>query len=291
MLLRVAPFLFVLLWSTGFIASKIGAEYAEPFTFLTVRFALVLALLIPWAVATGIEWPTTSAAWQAAITGFLIHTVYLAGVLWALRADMPAGIVAIIVSTQPILTAVLAGPLLGEWPSRRHWLGLGLGLCGVLLVLGPKLSLQTATGTFGTVALVSVFAALLGMTLGTLNQKRHGISGDLLAVTICHYIAAFLTAAVAAFATEKMSVSWTAEFLLATAWLVIVLSIGAILLLMVMIRSSAVSRVTSLFYLVPATTAVMAAAMFDEQLAYLQIAGITLVMAAVFVIRPMAGRT
>ncbi len=292
MLLRVAPFLFVLLWSTGFIGSKVGAEFAEPFTFLTVRFALVLALLIPWAVLAGIDWPKSAVVWQAAVTGILIHTIYLGGVMWALRDHMPAGIVAIVVSTQPILTALLAGPVLGEWPGRRHWFGLIFGLCGVLMVLAPKLSLQTATaGAFGTAALVGVFAALLGMTFGTLNQKLHGMSGDLLAVTIWQYVAAFIMAAVAAMASETMMVRWTPEFMLATAWLVVVLSIGAILLLMVMIRASAVSRVTSLFYLVPATTALMAAVMFGEELSYLQLTGIALVMAAVFVIRPMSGRT
>ena len=292
MLLRIAPFLFVLLWSTGFIGSKVGAEYAEPFTFLTIRFALVLALLIPWALLTRIHWPARPVAWQAAVTGTLIHTIYLGGVMWALRDHMPAGIVAIVVSTQPILTALLAGPVLGEWPGRQHWIGLICGLVGVLLVLAPKLSFQAATTeSFGIAALVGVFGALVGMTLGTLNQKMHGMSGDLLAVTIWQYVAAFITSAAAALASETMIVQWTPEFVAATAWLVIVLSIGAILLLMVMIRASAVSRVTSLFYLVPATTALMAAAMFGEELSYLQMTGIALVMAAVFVIRPMAGWT
>ncbi|MCH9809111.1 MAG: EamA family transporter [Alphaproteobacteria bacterium] len=288
MLLRIAPVLFVLLWSTGFIGSKVGGEYAEPFTFLTIRFALVLALLLPWAIATRRDWPSPRIAIHAAMTGFLIHTVYIGGVLWALSEGMPAGVVAVIVSTQPILTAILAGPLLGEWPGPRHIAGLGIGLCGVLLVLGPKLSGSAAGDVLSLAALASVLAALAGITFGTLNQKRHGMSGSLLTLTIYQYAGAFISAAVLALSTETMKVDWTLEFWLATAWLVVVLSIGAILLLMMLIRASAVSKVTSLFYLVPATTALMAAIMFGEQLIGLQLVGIGLVMAAVFLIRPMA---
>lgn len=290
MLLRIAPILFVLLWSTGFIGSKVGAEYAEPFTFLTIRFAIVLALLFPWALVARTEWPRPAQAMHAAVTGVLIHTAYLGGVMWALSEHMPAGIVAIIVSTQPILTAILAGPMLGEWPTSRHIVGLGLGLCGVLFVIGPKLMSGISADVLTAAALASVLAALAGMTFGTLNQKRHGMSGDLVALTIIQYAAALVSAGLLALATETMQVDWTLEFWLATAWLVLVLSIGAILLLLMMIRASAVSKVTSLFYLVPATTAVMAAFMFDEQLSAPQFVGIALVMAAVFLIRPM-GRT
>lgn len=288
MLLRVAPLLFVLLWSTGFIASKVGGQHAEPFTFLSVRFTLVLGILLTWALLRKTVWPAPRAMALAALTGLLIHTAYLGGVLWALREGMAAGLVAIIVSTQPILTAVVAGPLLGEWPGRRHWLGLGLGLAGVVLVLWPRLVDVSIGEALGPLALASAIASLVGITLGTLNQKAHGMNGDLLALTIVQYAAAFVSSLVLALACETMQVDWTVEFALALAWLVFVLSIGAIGLLLIMIRAREVSRVTSLFYLVPPTTALMAAAMFGESLGSLQIVGILLVMAAVFVIRPMA---
>lgn len=286
MLLRLAPLLFVLLWSTGFIASKVGAEFAEPFTFLTARFTLVLAILVPWALMVKTSWPTRNVMVHAALTGFLIHTVYLGGVLWALRENMPAGLIAIIVSTQPVLTGVLAGPLLGEWPGKRHWFGLVLGLAGVLLVLWPKIAGVKLGDSFGLVAFVSVTASLLAITLGTLNQKAHGMDGDLLALTVVQYAAALVSSLILAMFTESMQVNWTMDFVLALAWLVIVLSIGAIGLLLMMIRAREVTRVTSLFYLVPPTTALMAAAMLGEELSAIQIAGILLVMVAVFVIRP-----
>lgn len=215
MLLRLAPFLFVLLWSTGFIASKVAAEYAEPFTLLTIRFALVLAILVPWVVLTARPWPKLRNAWQTALSGFLIHTAYLGGVLYALREGMPAGIVAIVVSTQPILTALLAGPLLSEWPDRRHWVGLGIGIIGVAMVLWPRLGIASLEGGFGVVALFGAIAALAGITLGTLNQKKFGMSGDLIGLTTVQYVAAFLSSLLFALVTEQMDVRWTVDFWLA----------------------------------------------------------------------------
>lgn len=285
MILRVAPFLFVLLWSTGFIASKVAAADAEPFTFLALRFALVLAILVVWVIAARIPWPSREALLQAALTGILIHAAYLGGVMWSLRLGMPAGLVAIVVSTQPILTAVLAGPLLGEWPGRRQWAGMPIGLLGVALVLAPKLTLPSDTGGLAGLALVAVLLALVGITFGTLNQKRHGMQGNLMALTLAQYAGAFVVALVVATTTETMEIRYTVEFWLATLWLVAVLSIGAIWLLMEMIRASEVSRVTSLFYLVPAITTLMAAVMFQETITAMQMVGMALVMFAVFAIR------
>ncbi|MDX2287670.1 MAG: EamA family transporter [Hyphomicrobiaceae bacterium] len=288
MLLRLAPLLFVILWSTGFIASKVAGEHAEPFTLLLVRFALTFALLMGWAVWTRIDWPTRPALIHAAVTGILIHTAYIGGVLWALRLGMPSGVVAAVVCLQPVLTGILAGPLLGERPGRQHWLGLAVGLAGVLMVLAPKLAAVSPAGALGPLSVVMVLAALIGITLGTINQKRHGATGDLIGLTIAQYAGATAVAGMIALATEDMAIAWTAEFTLALAWLVLVLSIGAIGLLMLLIRASAVSSVTGLFYLVPAVTALMAAAMFGETLSIVQLAGMALVMAAVAVLRPAA---
>lgn len=281
MLQRIAPLLFVLLWSTGFIGSKVAGEHAEPFTVLALRFALVLVVMAP--IAFMVARPTPRAARDAAISGALIHTVYIGGVLWALRGGMPAGLVAIVVCLQPVLTALLAAPLLGERTGVRHWAGLAIGLAGVALVVAPKLA-TAGTGSLTPGAMLAAVVGLFGITLGTLWQKAHGHTGDLRALTFWQYVGAIGLALPLAFAFETMRVDWTLEFGLAMAWLVLVLSIGAIGLLLLLIRASAVSRVTSLFYLVPAVTALMAWAYFGERLAPIQLAGMALVMLAVLLI-------
>ncbi len=284
MLLRFAPMLFVLLWSTGFIGSKVIGEHAEPFTALSIRFGLVLLVLAP--IAYFVPRPTRQAARDAGIAGALIHALYIGGVMWALRDGMPTGIVAMVVCLQPVLTALLAGPLLGETVSLRHWGGLALGLAGVALVVGPKLAASAPLGTsdMSPWAVPAAAIGLAAITLGTLWQKARGQSGDLRALAFWQYVGAMALSLVMALAFETMHVAWTMEFVLGMAWLVLVLSIGAIGLLLMLIRASAVSRVTSLFYLVPAVTALMAWAMFGERLGPVQLLGIALVMVAVLLI-------
>lgn len=285
MLLRLAPLLFVILWSTGFIGSKIIGEHAEPFTALSIRFGLVMAVLAP--VAFSAPRVTRLAARDAALAGALIHCLYIGGVMWALRDGMPAGTVAMIVCLQPVLTALLAGPLLGETVSLRHWGGLAIGLAGVALVVAPKMTGAASLAGQPPMSPGAVPAALIGLaaiTLGTLWQKARGHTGDLRTLAFWQYAGASALSLLLALAFETMKVDWTLEFVLGMAWLVLVLSIGAIGLLLMLIRASAVSRVTSLFYLVPAVTAVMAWAMFGERLGPLQITGIVLVMIAVLLI-------
>lgn len=282
MLLRIAPILFVILWSTGFIGTKIAGEGAEPFTFLAIRFSLVTLLLAP-VLLFGTQ-PSPRAARDAAITGALIHTGYIGGVMWALRIGMPTGVVTIIVCLQPLLTSLLAGALLGERIDLRHWLGIALGLVGAALVLAPKLILGLSAEAISAIQPLAILASLCSLvciTTGTLYQKMHGTTGDLPKLAFYQYVGATTVATVLAFATETREVEWTQPFVLSLIWLVVVLSIGAIGLLLMMIRASAVSRVTSLFYLVPATTALMAWAMLGENLTMVQIAGMVLVMVAV----------
>lgn len=282
MLLRIAPILFVVLWSTGFVASKIAGEHAEPFTFLAIRFALAAVLLAPLMLFG--SRPSARAARDAAITGALIHTGYIGGVMWALRLGMPTGVVSIIVCLQPLLTSLLAGPLLGEKIDHRHWMGISLGLAGVALVLSPKMTLDVAGGAgaaLGSVAVIAAIASLFCITAGTLYQKVNGTTGELFKLAFYQYIGATTVATLLAFATETREVDWTQEFVLALMWLVVLLSIGAIGLLLAMIRASAVSRVTSLFYLVPATTALMAWGLLGEGLSPVQVAGMVLVMVGV----------
>lgn len=292
MLARSAPALFVVLWSTGFIASKLGAPYAEPFTFLAVRFLIVIAAMALIGLAVGAAWPTGRDLRHAFVVGALIHGVYLGGVFWAIRNGLPAGVAALIVSLQPVLTAVLAAPVLGERISERHWIGLGTGLLGAILVVAPKLEAVAATGGSGiTPATVgAALAALAGMTLGTIYQKRAPQRADLRSGAVVQFAGALAVTAPLSLAVETRAIVWSPSFVVALTWLVVVLSIVSITLLMVLIRQNAVSRLSGLFYLVPAVTAVMAYLMFGETLALVQLVGIGLVMAAVVLIDPTGGK-
>lgn len=285
MLMRLAPVLFVLLWSTGFIGSKLGASDAEPFTFLSVRFVFVLAILGVALLVTGRRARGWRQRGHSMVVGMLIHGVYLGGVFWSIRHGMPAGVSALIVSLQPVLTSVLSAPLLGERLSRRHWVGLVLGLAGALLILEPGLAgaLAPGSGITGPNVFANVLA-LIGITASTIYQKRFAQGTDLLAGTVWQYVGAFLIIGAASFAFETQVIDWTPKFVFAMSWLVLVLSIGAVSLLMLLIRQNAVASVSGLFYLVPAVTSVIAWLMFGETLTLLQLCGLVLATLAVLMI-------
>lgn len=279
MLLRLAPIAFVLLWATGFIGAKLGAPYAEPFTFLAVRFAIVVPIMALVAIAWRAEWPGFRKAGHAVVTGALIHGVYLGAVFWAIEHGMSAGASAMIVGLQPVTTAALAAPLLGEKLTRRLIAGLVIGLVGVVLVLLPRTDLSDTGANVATVT--SCLIALAGITIGTIYQKRFGTGTNLMTGAVWQYIGALAVVALAAFTLETGDITWHPEFIFALAWLVIVLSIGAVTLLMFLIRHSDVSRVAALFYLVPAVVAIIAFGLFGETLAPIQIAGMVCVATAV----------
>ncbi|WP_417828435.1 DMT family transporter [Thalassospira sp.] len=268
---RIMPFVFVFLWSTGFVGAKFGLPYADPFVFLFVRFVIVLILMIPVIFLMGAKWPKT---WREAAhigtTGVLVHGVYLGGVFWAIDTGLPAGLAALIVGLQPVVTASVVGSLLGERVSIRQWGGLILGLLGVALVLLPKIGDGVGITAFGIGLAV---AALFGMTAGTLYQKRFCTGMDLMSGTVVQYVAASVFVGVIALFKEPLTVEWSMDFILAMAWLVLVLSIGAIMLLMVLIKQGEATRVASMFYLVPPTAAFFAWVLFDEQLGVLGFAG------------------
>ena len=284
MLVRIAPALFVLLWSTGFIGTKIGAAGAEPFTFLVLRFALVLALLIPfgWAIASPKLEPRQRM--HAVVVGVLVHAMYLGGVMWGMRHGMPASIAALITCLQPILTAVLSGLLLREVISGRHWFGLALGLFGAALVVGPKVAAAGGGGaTPATIATTVI--ALIAITCGTIYQRRFATGFDLVSGAVWQYAGAFVAVVPLALLFETRQVDWTPQFVGALLWLVLVLSLGAISLLMLLIRENAVSRTSALFYLIPGVTAVMAYFAFGEQLSALQLVGLVVVSVAVLIMQ------
>lgn len=276
-LARLAPVLFVLLWSTGFIGAKLGLPHAEPITFLLIRMAAVALLLgaIAWIMKA--PWPDPRQAAHIAVAGLLVHGAYLGGVFSAIELGLPAGTVALIVGLQPLLTAVAAGPVLGETVTRRQWLGFALGLVGVLLVVWEKVAFRPGSGA----GLLLAGVALVGITLGTLHQKRHGGGMDLRSGTAIQYAATAALFAVLAPLTETMQVEWTGRFVFALVWLSLVLSVGAIFLLFWLIRRGAASRVASLFYLTPPTTAVMAWLLFGETLGPAALIGMAIAIAGV----------
>jgi drug/metabolite transporter (DMT)-like permease len=271
---RLVPALFVVLWATGFIGARYAMPWAEPFTFLATRFALAFVLIGLLLLAMRRPTATIRQAINAMIAGALMHGVYLGGVFWAIHHGLPAGISALIVGLQPLITAVMAGLFLGEKILPRHWLGLAIGLAGVVVVLLPKLG--AVSGGITVATLTASVIAVIAMSAGTIWQKRVSGAADLFAGTMWQYFGATLLMIVGSFAFETRTVTLNGELVFALAWLVLVLSIGAIFLLMEMIRTGEVAKVASLFYLVPAVTAVIAWFLFGEELTPVQIAGIAL---------------
>lgn len=272
-----APITFVLLWSTGFVGAKFGLPYAEPFTFLWVRMPMVAGLLSALAGVLRSAWPKGWALnLHISVSGLLLHAGYLGGVFYAISRGMPAGMAALIVGLQPILTALLAQPLLRERVSAVQWAGLLLGFGGVGLVVGEK-ALGARILHIEPSAFVAIVLALLSTTLGTLYQKRFAAQMPLIGGTVVQYVAAGAGLLVLALLFhETMQIQWTPQFILAMAWLVLALSVGAILLLMYLIRHNSASRVASLFYLVPPATALEAYFLFGERLGVLALLGMGL---------------
>lgn len=282
---RLTPGLFVFLWSTGFIGAKLGLPHAEPATFLSLRFVFVLALMLPLALLLKAPWPASRAqVMHLAVAGVLVHGGYLMGVFSAIQAGMSAGVVALVVGLQPLLTGLAAAPLLGERVTPRQWIGLLLGIAGVALVVMQK---ATVAGLTAFAVFMGVIG-LLSITAGTLYQKRWCGAFDLRTGSVVQFAAALAVLAPIALLFEHRPVEWTASFVFALGWLVVVLSIAAISLLAVLIRRGEATKVVSLFYLTPPVTAVLAYAAFGEVFTPLAILG--MVVSAVGVAMVTRGR-
>jgi drug/metabolite transporter (DMT)-like permease len=276
-----APLLFVVLWATGFVGAKLGLPHAEPLTFLLIRYALVLVLMSLIALAMRAPWPRGARQWlHIGTAGLLLHGVYLGGVFMAISKGLPAGVTSLVVGMQPLLTAVGAGWLLGETVMRRQWLGLALGFVGVGLVVSGKLG-----NGFGLAALWPAWAALLAITAGTLYQKKFCPRFDWRTGAVAQFLPTALVTAMVAALTENFHVDWVPEFFFALGWLVLVLSVGAISLLNILIRSGSAVNLASLFYLVPPCTAVIAWALFDERLSGMALVGMALAVGGVYLAR------
>ncbi len=273
------PALFVFLWATGFIGGKLGLPYAEPFTFLGFRFSIVLALFLAISLVTRAPWPSNPRLIaHIAFSGVLVHAVYVGGVFSSLKLGLSTGLSALIVGMQPVLTAVIAVWFLGERVRARQWAGLALGFAGVLLVVSGKLTLGDVSSIWPSVI------ALFGITIGTLYQKRYCTTMDLRTGSVIQFAASAIAIWTLAVLFETGEVEWGLPFIFALGWLVIVLSLGAISLLMALIRRGVASKVASLFYLVPPLTALMGYLMFGEQLGVAEIAGMVAAAVGVYLV-------
>jgi drug/metabolite transporter (DMT)-like permease len=277
---RLAPILFVLLWSTGFIGSKYGMRNAEPFTFLALRLAIAAALLRGLATLVKSKQSLTRIQYlHAAVVGLLLHGTYLGGVYYALRLGMPAGMVAVIAGLQPLLSAIVARYMLQEQGSILQWVGLVMGFVGVVTVVSEKVHTNLPVASY-----VAAVIGLLGTTAGTLYQKRFGKDIPLIRGTAVQYLAVSAVLIPLALAFETLEIRWTEEFIFALIWLVVVLSLGAICLLLYLIARTGIAQVTSLFYLVPPMTALEAFVLFDEKLSALAVCGMVVAAIGVFLV-------
>ena len=258
---RFAPALFVLLWSTGFVGAKYGLPYADPFVFLSVR--ILLAALLLFALARALRMPVRigrGAIARSGLIGFFLHACYLGGVFYSIAQGLPAGVAAVVTSLQPVLVSLIAVKVLGEQLRLRQVAGLLIGLVGVVMVLGPSIDAQIPLA-----AIIAILVALIGSTSATLLQKKLGADIPLISGTAYQYLFSGCVLGIIALATQETSITWSLRFTAAFVWLVLVLSVGAILLLLWLLNTGSAAKVSSLFYLVPPATAIEAFFLFGEK--------------------------
>ena len=282
----MAPAVFVLIWSTGFVAARFGMPHAPPMSFLAWRYLLSIVLLCVWVRLSRVAWPQGTVQWRhLLVAGMLLHGGYLGGVWAAVKLGLTAGAVALIVGLQPLLTAIWLSAQGGRGQiSRWQWLGLALGFGGLVMVVGGKLG----THEISTLNLLLALGALASITVGTLYQKRYVEPVDVRSANTVQLIGALLlTAPLALLETE--SVQWVPSLLGAMAWSVLVLTIGGSSLLVWLIQRGAATQVTSLMYLVPPCTAVLAWMLFDEALTAPSLMGAALTVAGVALVVRRSG--
>ena len=289
--LSAIPLVFLLIWSTGFIVARYGMPHAPPLSFLALRYALSISCFLAWIAWAKVAWPQSRAQWlHLSLTGILMHAGYLGGVWVAVKAGMGSGLSSLIVGFQPVLTAIwLAYSLRGsDQPgvSRRQWFGLLLGFVGLLMVVWRKLTLGTPLDHVTPVNMAFALAALLSITVGTLYQKRFVQACDVRSANTVQLLAALVvTLPFALMETEAMR--WNGELLAAMTWSVLGLTVGGSSLLYILIQRGAAASVTSLMYLVPPTTAMMAWLLFGEAITLATLLGTALTAVGVsWVVRP-----
>ena len=253
--------LFVLLWSTGFVGAKYGLPYADPFIFLSIRVLIAAGLLL--VLVRAMRMPILigkSAIVRSSLIGFFLHACYLGGVFYSIAQGLPAGVAAVVTSLQPVLVSLIAVKVLGERLKTIQIAGLLLGLVGVFLVLGP-----TFDSHIPTAGILAIVVALIGSTSATLLQKKIGADIPLVAGTAYLYLFSGVVLGAIAIATQETNITWNLRFTAAFIWLLLVLSVGAILLLLWLLNTGSAASVSSLFYLVPPATAIEAYLLFGEK--------------------------
>lgn len=271
---RYAPWVFVIIWSSGFVVAKYAFRSSDVIFFLSVRLLIAAGILALVTKALGHSLKLTRGDLLASLAiGIALHALYLGGVWEAIAQGSPSGIASVITSLQPVLVSLIAVRLLGEKLTRTQLLGLFLGLAGVILVLAPAFS---RTGEMTVIALALLIAALSGSTSATLMQKKLGHSIPLLAGTTYQFLIAGIVLGIYSVASGKTSIDWNLESSLAMVWAVVVTSLIAILLLLWMLTHGSAARVSSLLYLVPPTTAIQAFILFGEKLNPQAIIGIAM---------------
>lgn len=279
MLAAVVPATFVVLWSSGFVVARLVSPFATPESFVSLRFVLSAAILASLAGIGKARWPRSGRVWgECLAAGALMQGIYVGGIFWAVRHGLPAALAALISGLQPLLTGVLAGPLLGERVGPRRWFGIAVGFIGVALVLAPKLH---GTGAIAPAAVMAGLIAMIGITLGTIWQKRIGASLDLRSAAAIQFLGGLAVTLPPALLLERDRFTPNAHLFFGLGWSVLVLSVGTALLLLHLIKGGAVARVTSLFYLVPPLTAAFAALLFADRLLPLQMVGMGVAAAGV----------
>jgi drug/metabolite transporter (DMT)-like permease len=276
---RAMPAVFVLIWSTGFIVARYGMPHAPPFSFLGMRYAFSILCFSVWIYFAKVKWPETRKEFfHLGVTGILMHAGYLGGVWAAVKAGMGSGLSALIVGFQPVLTAIWLsthGASSENKVSQRQWMGLGLGFCGLLLVVWRKLTQGSALDHVNLENLSFAVMALFSITLGTLYQKSFVKPCDVRSANTVQLMAALVVTLPLAL-LESEDVQWTSEFWGAMAWSVLGLTLGGSSLLYMLIQKGAAASVTSLMYLVPPCTAILAWLLFDEPITLVTLMGIAL---------------
>lgn len=275
--------LFVLIWATGFIVAGIVAGRADPITFLAIRFACSIGVFAVLSVAAGAAWPRDWRRWRDAIVaGMLLHGIYTGGVFWAVSQGLGAGLTGLVTALHPFFTAMLAIPLLHERVIPRQWVGIGIGIAGVALILAPRIA---GAGGVPLYALAAAVLATLSFTLGTLWQKRSKPDMDLRVNAAMQFVGAVLVTTPFAWALEARHFDHSPALYGALAWAVLVLSVGGISILLVLLKRGAASKVAPLLYLAPGVSALMAVGLFGEALSALQVAGMVLAVLGAFTAR------
>lgn len=286
MLLRFAPVLFVLIWSTGWIAARAAAPLADPLTFLAARYALAAIALFLIMLAFGVKLPRDGRLWAHGLaSGVLLHAIYLGGVWYVIDEGLATPLSGLIAALQPLITAVLAVTWLAEHLTRRQWLGLGLGFTGLVIALLPRLlDLEGEAFAAATWLIIINVVAMVSVTLGTLYQKRFLQGGDLRAISMLQYVGATLATLPFAYLLEEMHITINVESIAIMAWSVLGLSLAAIGLLLLLIRHGAVSRAATLIYLIPPLVALEAWLLFGEDLAPIAILGMLITVFGVYLV-------